>query len=451
MLTQRHGRRGFIALGLGSVATLWLSRHKLRSRLSAWTHRKEFDAPPPLLEHDPQKDRRTLAVARGGSVTGNIDEVLTKLGGIGTVVRPDDVVLLKVSAQWWNQGMTNVAAVKRVIEHVLGIPGFSGEVVVFENTHFRLADGSGLSRAWTHPSERNVDVPGWNKLGDLVPHFAALGSPVSFVGLVDAGPSELAGNAWQDPTHAHGVYGGDGRGPIGPGEIRDGYHWDLDQSFRLRRSLVDFAQTPLTWPRFTSPFSGRVIDLRDGVLRREGDRLVADGRRLTFIAMTTANEHDTTGFTGCCKSAMGLVDMSAGEFGTDPRVRGYRCVHMFGWPSATWRLAGPLAHFARKVRAPDLYLTVAEWVGATPKNGWDRRQDPRLELGSAFRAHTVVGGKDPVAIDSWVVRNLLMPLAGGRKHLYDLDSTDSLASCFLRYYRQVYGMGTLEPALIQIV
>ena len=75
----------------------------------------------------------------------------------------DDVVLIKVSAQWWNQGMTNVAAVKRTIEQILTVPGFTGEVIVFENTHF-LKDGSPLTRAFTKASDRNVDVPGWSSM-----------------------------------------------------------------------------------------------------------------------------------------------------------------------------------------------------------------------------------------------------------------------------------------------
>ena len=66
------------------------------------------------------------------------------------------------------------------------------------------------------------------------------------------------------------------------------------------------------------------------MLRRDGDKLVADGRQLRFINMTTGNEHGSTGFTGACKSPMGLVDMSAGALGTHPKARGYQSVHYFG-------------------------------------------------------------------------------------------------------------------------
>src|SRR5207237_9738071 len=123
-----------------------------------------------------------------------------------------------------------------------------------------------------------------------------------------------------------------GRGPIAAGELRDGYHWDFARAFRKRRSLLGSAQTPLTWPVFTSPRSGLQIDFKDGLFRVENARREKVPRKLTYLGMPTANEHSATGMTGCCKAAMGLVDMSAGRLGTDPRVRSYQSVHYFGYP-----------------------------------------------------------------------------------------------------------------------
>jgi Domain of unknown function (DUF362) len=438
---------------LGATATAVVGGARLKRVVARHTQLKSFSATPALAPEDPERDRSRVFVAQGGGPEGNVDAVLSKMGGIATIVGKDDVVIVKVSAQWWNQGMTNVAAVKRLVESVLAREGFAGEVIVFENTHFRMPDGSGLSRAWTHPSVRNVDVPGWNKLGDLIPHFENLGAPVSFVGLIDAGQSSLADEHWHDPGHAHGVYGGDGRGPIGSGEDRDGYHWDFGHTFRLTKSLVDEAKTPLTWPRFTSPRTGLVVDLRDGVLRREAGRLTPTGRKLTWINMTTANEHGSTGFTGACKSPMGIVDMSAGELGTHPLVRGYRSVHYFGRgnPSATWRMAGPLAYFAREVRAPDLILAVAEWVAFEPP-GFAGPEDIRHSADTCVQKKTIVAGQDPVAIDAWLVRNLMsdLPAAKGGGDLA-IDNPDSKVCKFLRYYREVYGRGTMGKDLIEVV
>jgi len=162
----RISRRKVLAgtIGIGAAAIAFGLRRKISDKLAALTQLPSFAAAPALVPHDPVHDRTKIFVSQGGTPAANVDAVLAKLGGIGTIVGAEDVVIVKVSAQWWNQGMTNVAAVKRVIEHVLEREGFKGEVIVFENTHFRLADGSGLARAWVRPSERNVDVPGWNKM-----------------------------------------------------------------------------------------------------------------------------------------------------------------------------------------------------------------------------------------------------------------------------------------------
>ncbi|HEU4535409.1 MAG TPA: hypothetical protein VFS00_14875, partial [Polyangiaceae bacterium] len=114
-------RRLLVAAGAalaGAGALALAARRRLVARLSQMTRLDEFARTPPLAPHDPARDRRTLYVARGAPPADNVDAVFAKLGGVEKVVGADDVVIIKVSAQWWNQGMTNVAAVKRVVERV---------------------------------------------------------------------------------------------------------------------------------------------------------------------------------------------------------------------------------------------------------------------------------------------------------------------------------------------
>jgi hypothetical protein len=157
---------------------------------------------------------------------------------------------------------------------------------------------------------------------------------------------------------------------------------------------------------------------------------------------------------------MGIVDMSAGALGTDSRAEGYQSIHYFGRtgranPSAdpTWRMAGPLAYFCERVRRPDLYLTVAEWVAIVPKTGYDGSDDMRHHAACRQPTRTIVAGTDPVAIDAWCVGNLVAPLAAKAADpgMNDLTNPDSKVSRFLRYYRQVAGTGTLDPALVTVV
>ena len=56
-----------------------------------------------------------------------------------------------------------------------------------------------------------------------------------------------------------------------------------------------------------------------------------------------------------------------------------------------------------------------------------------------------------MAIDSWAVRNLISDVPSKNRRAYlDLDDPDAKLTKFLRYYRQVYGAGTIDPALIEV-
>jgi hypothetical protein len=64
---------------------------------------------------------------------------------------------------------------------------------------------------------------------------------------------------------------------------------------------------------------------------------------------------------------------------------------------------------------------------------------------------TIVLGTDPAAIDTWAVRNLMMATpSGNKKAHFDLDDPEAKFTKFLRYYRQIYGKGTLDPNLIDV-
>jgi len=60
--------------------------------------------------------------------------VETTLSGPNGIILPDDVVLIKVNAQWKYRGCTNSDLVRGLIQRILDHPdGFQGEVVIFEN------------------------------------------------------------------------------------------------------------------------------------------------------------------------------------------------------------------------------------------------------------------------------------------------------------------------------
>jgi len=79
-------------------------------------------------------------------------------------------------------------------------------------------------------------------------------------------------------------------------------------------------------------------------------------------------------------------------------------------------------------------------------------EDHRLSAATAHQCRMVVAGTDPVAIDSWCCRQLMMPLAGAyAARRYDLDHEQAAVTKFLRYYRALYVGGTSDLTLVQVV
>jgi hypothetical protein len=234
-------------------------------------------------------------------------------------------VVLKPNAQWWNQGRTNLAAMKGFIDLVLGIPGFSGEVIIGENHHFMDEslpdDQKDNVRGWVHLSEINGDVDGVNRsLNTLVPLYQ------------DLGIKNVTKSHWRDGGAKAGVWGNGQNGGIikSPGE-GDGYIWsDIDYVFESLWGLKKW-KVKMTYPVFTSAYSGITIDFKNGAFERDGKgggRYVQD-RPVKFVNFAGLNDHGAnTGITSATKKLHGhhrpfmwLVGAPTGRVRQRPRVR----------------------------------------------------------------------------------------------------------------------------------
>ena len=102
---------------------------------------------------DPEGSSR-VSIARGKTPEENMKVVFHRFGGIEKIVSSDNIVILKPNAQWWNQGMTNTNALKVFMEEVLSIPGFRGEIIIYDNHQFEEADG----RGWTTEDRNTITI-----------------------------------------------------------------------------------------------------------------------------------------------------------------------------------------------------------------------------------------------------------------------------------------------------
>ena len=386
-------------------------------------------------------------LARNGTPQQNIAKTIELMGGIESLISPEDIVVLKPNAQWWCQGMTNTDAMQGFIDLVLAMPGFKGESIIAENHQY---DGDN-SRRW-NTDKRN----GSFNYNELVEYYQ------------NQGFKNVTKYHWRVAGTTDLPLEGDAQGNCrvkGP-EDGDGYVWQ-ENNFYLAPSG---RKCVMTWPVFTSAYSGIRIDLKQGAWK---DGKWLEGKKVRFINFSAINHHGWyCGVTASVKNLMGVVDMSCGYPGDLPkdtfnthfigvsklqelakkrfiwRIHNFKRVTQFCYRNFH-HTGGALGHFMRHVRMPDLNIITAEWVG------WGSRTDET----KSFRPKAILTSRDPVALDYIAARDVLLPGTPteeidyyGLKYSY-LNNPDVKESPFRVFLEETVsqGVGTLSSKNILLV
>jgi len=440
-------RRGFLYLLF--VLSLTLSFLGVRSLRSSSVTRKRKNAPSEGARNAAldffgvdEDGLSSVYLARGGTPEENTRNVINLMGGIDAFVGPKDIVVLKPNAQWWNQGMTNTDSMKSFIEMVLEIPGFSGEIIIAENHQYDASN----SRGWT-TNKRN----GSFNYNELVEYFQRRGFPN-----VTKYHWQCAGRNVR-PIEGDGCCGRRVKGP----EEGDGYVWRDDIVYTAPNGNVCW----MTYPVFTSRFSGITIDLKEGAWK---DGTYLEDRQVRLINFSALNHHSAyAGVTASIKNLMGVVDMTCGFQNADPP--GTYNVHFVGIKKYVrytkklhWRLdslkhylnllassefhysGGALGTFMRHIRFPALNIITAEWVG------WGSRTDTQR----SFRPRAVLASRDPVALDYLAAKEVLLPVTPKEMRKYrQLNNPDLRDMPFYRFLRECHlqGIGNLDARRMRLV
>lgn len=354
-----------------------------------------YDAQPAVVIATPPPDHHPAVYlvnnARGvlPGRFGGLDDLVTLLGSSGLkwhrspIVGPtagpdglidrDDVVIIKINAQWAQRGGTNTDVLRGVLRRIVEHPdGFVGEVVVADN-----GQGSGsLDRA-----ENNAEDHGQSPQ-DVVNEFAAEG--------------------WSVSTRLWDSFRTISVGEYASGDAADGYvvSSSLDPETAIR----------VSYPKFQSP-RGTPISYKYGIW--DPVSTTYDYDRLVVVNVPVLKTHSIYAVTGAVKNHMGVITQS---LGTDSHNGVGR---------------GGLGSVLAEVRAPDLTILDCIWVLARPGFG------PSASYTQVSRRDQLVAGTDPVALDVWAVKNILVPqiLANGYT-VADYAATqdpDNPDSTFRRY------------------
>jgi len=371
--------KGIAAGAIGLAACIWVlslppaARSVLDPPVDYTAHLYVVDnVGSPVGDHFPALDSLISLMGGNGLKFYQSASTTTEAGPDG-IIRSDDVVLIKVNQQHGERGGTNTDLLRGLIARIVEHPdGFSGEIVVVEN-----GQGSGNFVRSENNAEDHTQSP-----RVVIDDFAAQGYTIS-------------GYLWDGIRNAY-------VDEYSQGNFTDGYVVFPEQD---PETLVC-----VSYPKFQTS-AGTYISLRYGIWD-PGLGSYAQSR-LRFINMPVLKGHGNYGVTACVKDYMGVVTRQSGGDDYHQAIR-----------------RGGLGSFVAEVRAADLDILDCIWVSKdnTVDSGWATYEN-------AMWAGTLIAGLDPVALDVWAAKHVLIPALIANGHAVDyamMDPEDS-ESTFRRY------------------
>lgn len=369
------------------------------------------------------RTRVYLVKDKNGDFTGNINKLWDLADIANRYINPTDVVVIKANGQWQNQGYTHTGCIKALIDKILQIPGYSGEILICDNTTNRVAPGQlgfDATLAPTNNRANNWSAMNWNEL-------AASYRPAKPVATVQ----------WTNDYRWRSV-----------SSVPSFSAWDPAQGTGWSRSFFSYNGNNmyLSYPVFQSPLTpGRMIDMKNGVWENGA----YTGRKVKAIFMPTLNNHgnaaeDYAGVTSAVKSFFGATEIHTDDCVTwnsfyhihsnSFRFNDPYCGVKTGGDTNAARYAGELVgRYINTMYAPVLYITAAMF------SGWESR------IGKAAPTNTVLACENPVSLDYISCRDVISPHAAWLNPDLDNNTRKQLLGCSSQ------GIGTLDPALIDVV
>jgi uncharacterized protein (DUF362 family) len=242
--------------------------------------------------------------------------------GTNGLIASDDVVLIKVNAQWKYRGCTNSDVVRGLVQRILEHPqGFTGEVVIVENGQGRGSLACDTSSSYG---------------GNTEVHANAQNESHSFLWLVNSLFNDPRVSAFLlDPVRGNFI----------------GANEHTANGYRQYENV--------SYPCFTTA-GGRRVELREGIWNG-----ASYGSNLKLINVPVLKHHDTGGseITGALKHVYGLVSMSDGQ-------SGFR--HYGG-------LGETCGKMMVSVQTPVLNIMDAIWVSHTALTGYPASATRRID------------------------------------------------------------------------
>jgi len=290
----------------------------------------------------------------------------------------DDVIIIKVNCQWDERGGTNTDLLKSIIEAIINHPdGFTGEIVVADNGQKQFgSDDTGGSLDWENSNAETHS----QSVQKVVDQFS---------------------NSYQVSTYLW-----DYITLIQVDEYSDGNYTD---GFVVNTTANSRTGVMVSYPKFQSKY-GTNISFKKGIWNSSSNEY--NSQRLKIINVAVLKTHLNFGVTASVKHYMGIPsDFLTEQHGarTHPTID-----------------EGGMGTLLAETRMPILNVLDAIWIKVPPWAGpWNR-------YGEANRVNVTLVSTDPVAIDYWASKNILMQAASqlGYSDLTSMDPDNNASGSF---------------------
>ncbi len=305
---------------------------------------------------------------------GGVDDLITLMGehdlklhrsattgdtsGSDGLIDADDVVLIKVNGQWSQRGGTNTDVLRGVIRRIVEHPdGFVGEIVVGENTqHFQFD----LDHDNSNAEDRITSIQ------EVVDDFYV--------------------ESWDISTERWDTYRS-----LSVNEYSDG---DTGEGYVVNPVADPETEIRVSYPKFQSTL-GTYISYKYGVWSPASQTYDPD--KLVVINIPVFKTHATYGITASVKNHMGVVTT---RLDTASHLK-----------VAT----GGMGTILAEVRMPDLNILDCIWILARSHDD----EGPAAPYAAATRRGQLLAGTDPVALDVWATKFIMMPQIIENGYTYD--------------------------------
>lgn len=310
--------------------------------------------------------RRLIELMSNYGVKFFRSDTVGELKGPDGLIARDDVIIVKVNSQWDERGGTNTDLLKAVIEAILGHPdGFIGEIIVADNGQAQYGPyGTGGSLNWDRNNAEDIT----QSVQKVVDTFSNRYRVSTYL--------------WDSITLRR---------------VREYSEGDMEDGYVVYDNQDPRTGIIVSYPKFKTKF-GTYISFKYGLWDPESKSYRPD--KLKVINIPVLKTHSIYGVTACVKHYMGIPSDKLTQHNPHTSVG-----------------SGGMGTLMAETRFPTLNILDAIWINPHPRSG------PRTSYSSAVRVGVIAASLDPIALDYWASKNILMKTASilGYRDLSSMD------------------------------